>query len=258
VSEPISPAISGIDKVSITLRVNDDLLLGILMADDGSINRTGTGVLGSDDRDMYIGLSQEPLFARFMTRITPELLAHQGEFQSSTRKGATCELTIVLGYRGVDRAGGFRFVYGSESDGPPGEICALVRYAVELTTPWHEAQKRLTGAAGTRGGQDTKSIASICDHLLQDANAKAVVIVDDAGDVVARAGDAQLLTDSEVRARKTSEPVDTLHRAASGNLLVSSGHPLTIGVLFDDRSSPGLVRLRVRQARDALAAHTRS
>ena len=40
-----------------------------------------------------------------------------------------------------------------------------------------------------------------------------------------------------------------------GTLFVSRGHPLTIGVLFDDHSSPGLVRLRVSEARGALAAN---
>jgi hypothetical protein len=100
-------------------------------------------------------------------------------------------------------------------------------------------------------------IAAICDRLHRDANAKGVLIIDDIGNIVARAGDAQLLSAADVIGRKASlatasELVGAFHEAASGTLYISSGQPLSIGVLFDEDSSPGLVRLRVREARAAL------
>ena len=108
-------------------------------------------------------------------------------------------------------------------------------------------------------------IASICDRLRESANGKAVVIIDDAGDIVARAGDEQLLAAADVSARKRPESAETypgpaggtFYEIANGMLFVSSGL-LTIGVLFDEHSSPGLVRLRVREARAALTANKRS
>lgn len=134
---------SEFDKALVTLKVNDDTALFILLAEDGTVNRMGNGSAINTDHLMFIGRHSEPLFARFIARITPELLQHQGAYELPNRKGATCELTLLLGYRGSERSAGFKFIYGSQSQGPGREIAELVRYAEELTTPWHEEQKRI-------------------------------------------------------------------------------------------------------------------
>jgi hypothetical protein len=138
-----SPPASEFDKALVTLKVNNDTALFMLLAEDGTVNRMGDGSTTNTDREMFIGRHPEPLFARFISRITPDLLEHQGAYDLPNRKGANCELTLLLGYRGSERSAGFKFIYGSESQGPPREIAELVRYAAELTTPWHEAQKRI-------------------------------------------------------------------------------------------------------------------
>jgi hypothetical protein len=134
---------SDFDKVLITLKIKNDTALFILLAEDGTVNRMGDGSITNDDHEMFIGINREPLFGRFIVRITPEMLKQQGAYELPDRKGANCELTLLLGYRGSDRSAGFKFVYGAESQGPPREISELVRYAVELTAPWHEEQKRM-------------------------------------------------------------------------------------------------------------------
>jgi hypothetical protein len=133
---------SEFDKALVELKVNGAVALFIVLAEDGSVNRLGDGSVSNTDHQLSIGLSHEPLFAQFMTRITPEILECQGEYKHRKRKGANCELTLLLSYRGSDRVAGFRFIYGSESQGPPREIAELVRYADELTRPWHEELKR--------------------------------------------------------------------------------------------------------------------
>lgn len=140
---PVSQAPSEFDKALVTLKINNDTALFILLAEDGTVNRMGDGSLTNTDREMFIGLNREPLFARFIARITPEMLQHQGAYELPNRQGADCELTLLLGYRGSERSAGFKFIYGSESQGPAREIGELVRYAAELTTPWHEEQKRI-------------------------------------------------------------------------------------------------------------------
>jgi hypothetical protein len=140
---PVSHALSEFATALITLKVNGETALLILLAEDGSVNRMGNGSVTNTDHVLVIGVNSEPLFARFMARVTPEMLRYQGAYEFPNRKGANCELTILLGYRGGDRSGGFGFLYGSESQGPPRDIAELVRYAVELTTPWQEETKRL-------------------------------------------------------------------------------------------------------------------
>jgi hypothetical protein len=138
---------SEFDKVLIDLRIDGKTALFILLTEDGTVNRMGSGCKGNTDRGMFIGRNREPLFSRFMARITPELLRNQGAYELPNREGAECELTLLCGYRGSERSAGFQFIYGSESQGPPREIAELVEYAAELTTPWHEEQKRIAGEA---------------------------------------------------------------------------------------------------------------
>lgn len=133
---------SEFDKVLVTLKIKDDTALFILLAEDGTVNRMGDGSASTEKHDMFIGINREPLFGRFMVRVTPEMLMQQGAYEVPHREGAKCELTLLLGYRGSEKVAGFKFIYGAESQGPPREIADLVRYAVELTTPWHEEQKR--------------------------------------------------------------------------------------------------------------------
>jgi hypothetical protein len=135
------PSSPDFDKVLITLKINNNTALFILMSEDGTVNRMGSGSITDNDREMFIGINREPLFNRFIARVTPEMIKHQGVYDLPNRKGAECELTLLLGYRGSDRSAGFKFLYGSESQGPPTEISNLVQYATELTRPWHEEQK---------------------------------------------------------------------------------------------------------------------
>lgn len=141
------PPVSDFDKALVTLKINQDTALFILLAEDGTVNRMGDGSLAKEDRDMFIGINREPLFNRFIARVTPEMLKQKGAYQVPNHKGAECELILLLGYRGSEKVAGFKFLYGSESQGPPPEIADLVRYALELTNPWHEEQKRQTKAA---------------------------------------------------------------------------------------------------------------
>jgi hypothetical protein len=85
-------------------------------------------------------------------RITNELLGRCGQSLSAPEKvGKVCELTV-----GFKKAGGEELMtawqYGSESQGPPPEICNFVIAAVEATTPWYEQQKAMVRRAGQQGG----------------------------------------------------------------------------------------------------------
>jgi hypothetical protein len=145
-SKPEPQKNSEFDKALVSLKINDDVALFILLAEDGTVNRMGSGSITNTDRTMFIGINHEPLFSKFLARITPEMLQQQGGYEVPNRKGAECELKILLGYRGSERTAGFKFIYGAESQGPPREISELVRYAAALTEPWHEEQKRTAKA----------------------------------------------------------------------------------------------------------------
>jgi predicted regulator of Ras-like GTPase activity (Roadblock/LC7/MglB family) len=112
--------------------------------------------------------------------------------------------------------------------------------------------------------EDQRQIVEVADRLVRDANAKAVYLVDKNGQLVAEAGELK--------------GIDTTSLASlvAGNIAASGGLAKLIGeeefpthfhqgerdnvhitlvaqriilaVIFDDRSSLGLVRLRVKKA----------
>jgi predicted regulator of Ras-like GTPase activity (Roadblock/LC7/MglB family) len=111
-------------------------------------------------------------------------------------------------------------------------------------------------------------IQAICDRLVKDANAKVVFIVDKNGQLLAVGGDVEnvdttslaSLTAGNVAATggiakllKENEFATQFHegeRACVQYQLV--GRQVILGVIFDTRSSLGLVRLRMKKASEEL------
>jgi predicted regulator of Ras-like GTPase activity (Roadblock/LC7/MglB family) len=116
--------------------------------------------------------------------------------------------------------------------------------------------------------EELQQINHICDVLHRDANAKAVLVIDKngqamaqsgevdqldvtslssltAGNVAATGGIAQLLAEKEFAGQ--------FHEGEKTNVHISIvGQRVIVLVLFDERSSLGLVRLRVRKASSEL------
>jgi predicted regulator of Ras-like GTPase activity (Roadblock/LC7/MglB family) len=112
--------------------------------------------------------------------------------------------------------------------------------------------------------EELLQINHICDVLQRDANAKAVLVIDKngqamaqsgevdqldvtslssltAGNVAATGGIAQLLAEKEFAGQ--------FHEGEKTNVHISIvGQRVILVVLFDERSSLGLVRLRVKRA----------
>lgn len=110
------------------------------------------------------------------------------------------------------------------------------------------------------------SVEHVCERLLRDSNALSIVLVDAEGQQIAAVGDAALLDANVVQSfcsvsGKTfpalvdaREFAGHLHRPASDHIHLSAvAQHAILAVLFDNRSSLGLVRLRVKKATDELA-----
>jgi predicted regulator of Ras-like GTPase activity (Roadblock/LC7/MglB family) len=116
--------------------------------------------------------------------------------------------------------------------------------------------------------EEAQQIQAICDRLGREANAKAVLCIDKngqpfaqsgetaaldvtslssltAGNVAATGGIAKLLAEKEFSGQ--------FHEGEKTNVHISIvAQRIILVVLFDERSSLGLVRLRVRKASDEL------
>lgn len=136
-------AIEDVSGVFIAMHVDDEQVLFILLAADGAVNRMGTGAENNEEKQFFIAQSTPEMFETLKSRIQPETAQWDGGYADPERKGKTCRLTI--GFMNADgKESGCTFEYGSESQGPPTDLCDLVMAAIEITDPWYEEQKRIT------------------------------------------------------------------------------------------------------------------
>ena len=106
-------------------------------------------------------------------------------------------------------------------------------------------------------------VEQVCERLLRDSNALSIVLFDAEGQQIAAVGDAALLDANAVQSfcSVSGKTFPTLvderefaDRPASSHVHLSAvAQHAVLAVLFDNCSSLGLVRLRVRKATDELA-----
>jgi predicted regulator of Ras-like GTPase activity (Roadblock/LC7/MglB family) len=117
--------------------------------------------------------------------------------------------------------------------------------------------------------EDFRKIKAICDRLTKDANAKVVFLVDKNGQLISASGQTQnidttslaSLTAGNVAAMGglakligENEFPNQFHEGARDSLYMTIvGGRVVLVVIFDNRTSLGLVRLRIKKASDELA-----
>ena len=94
--------------------------------------------------------------------------------------------------------------------------------------------------------EEFNQIQNVVDRLVKDANAKVVFIVDKNGQLIAATGGmAKLLKENEFATQFHEGEKANIHIQLVGNRVI-------LVVIFDSKSSLGLVRLRVRKASEEL------
>ncbi|BBM83254.1 hypothetical protein [Candidatus Uabimicrobium amorphum] len=139
-----------IDTIIISLAVDENQSLFILLGLDGVIQCMGDGSVHNSDKTIYIGKTSPDLFANLKQHINPQWLQRCGRYTVPQRCGQTCELSIV--FKAKENEKGIQFVYGATSQGPPTDITNFVYFAVDLITPWHARQKHKTQSEGVDNG----------------------------------------------------------------------------------------------------------
>jgi predicted regulator of Ras-like GTPase activity (Roadblock/LC7/MglB family) len=118
--------------------------------------------------------------------------------------------------------------------------------------------------------EEFNQIQTVVDRLVKEANAKVVFIVDKNGQLIAASGDTENLdttslasltagniaaTGGMAKLLKENEFATQFHEGEKANIHIQLvGNRVILVVIFDSRSSLGLVRLRVRRASDELNA----
>ena len=116
---------------------------------------------------------------------------------------------------------------------------------------------------------DFRKILAVSERLVRDANAKGVFVVDKAGQLVAEAGEMRGIDSTSLASLTAGSIAATgglakivgeeefpihFHQGQRDNLHITLvGGRMILVVVFDERSSLGLVRLRVKKAGVELA-----
>ncbi len=117
--------------------------------------------------------------------------------------------------------------------------------------------------------EEFEQIQGVCSRLHRDANAQAVLLIDKNGQLIAETGETSSLdttslsslTAGNVAATggiasllKEKEFTGQFHEGERTNINISVvANRVILVILFDERSSLGLVRLRVRRSADELS-----
>ena len=112
--------------------------------------------------------------------------------------------------------------------------------------------------------EEFDALLSVCEDLLLDACARAIILIDKNGQLLAASGDTQDLDATSLASLTAGNMAATeglaklvgergfgqlYHQGENENIHISSvGARLLLVVIFDERSSLGLVRLRLKQA----------
>src|SRR5512141_1632548 len=118
--------------------------------------------------------------------------------------------------------------------------------------------------------EEFNQIQNVVDRLVKDANAKVVFIVDKNGQLIAASGEVEnidttslaSLTAGNIAATggiakllRENEFATQFHEGERANIHIQLvGNRVILVVIFDSRSSLGLVRLRVKKATEELVA----
>jgi predicted regulator of Ras-like GTPase activity (Roadblock/LC7/MglB family) len=113
-----------------------------------------------------------------------------------------------------------------------------------------------------------RQIMTVCDRLCREANSRAVFLIDKNGQLMAASGDTENLDGTSMAALVAGEIAATgglaqlmgekefstlFHEGVSDNLHLSIvASRVILVVIFDSRSSLGLIRLRVKKCAEAL------
>jgi len=116
--------------------------------------------------------------------------------------------------------------------------------------------------------EEFQQIQAVCTRLFRESNSKAVLLIDKNGQLISEAGDTanldttslSSLTAGNVAATggiakllKEKEFTGQFHEGEHTNIHISLvAQRVILVILFDERSSLGLVRLRVRKASEEL------
>jgi len=92
--------VADVQGISISLTIDGNLSLFVLLPEEGLINRMGTGSLNNTEDALFIGPGDPAIFKEARSHLTEGMLQMVGgEYQCADIRGASCELEIAFQFK---------------------------------------------------------------------------------------------------------------------------------------------------------------
>ncbi len=145
---------------------------------------------------------------------------------------------------------------------------ATVKFFQTITSSFETGERQRMGNQLVMYEEELNQICEVCDVLRRDSNAKTVLVIDKNGQAIAHSGDIQDIDITSLASLAAGNVAATggianllaeqefagqYHEGKHTKLLISLiASRVILLVLFDDTSSLGLVRLRLKKAKRQL------
>ena len=126
--------VKDINAISVSLDYDKKQSLFIYLDAKGTIIRMGNGRIDNENFNIYSDKTKEPFFNELLNNINDEMLEFTGEY-TLDETGTPCELSVMLYSKDDNKR--FRFLYGTQFEGLPGEIHNLIIEAIKITDQWY-------------------------------------------------------------------------------------------------------------------------
>jgi len=139
--EATKPA-SKYDGVTIDVYISNTNCLAILLDQDGTINRKGTGTLDSLDKDFFMGVTKDKPFDSLMSGISQDLLSYCNKplLSCDTLKQI---FRTKISFGNNDSLCEIEYCVNGGMNDLPKPIKDFIENAIRVTDPWYHTQTAL-------------------------------------------------------------------------------------------------------------------
>jgi hypothetical protein len=128
--------------LTLEVDISNKNCLAILLARDGTINRVGSGIVDSTDKDFFMGMTTEKLFDNLMETVSGDLMAY------CNQAPPTCDTTrqickVKFSFSGITSGIGGEYCINGTVNDLPKPIKEYIANAIKITGPWYQLQKHL-------------------------------------------------------------------------------------------------------------------
>lgn len=128
--------------MTLEVEISNKNCLAILLANDGTINRSGSGIVDTTDKNFFMGRTEDKPFDKLMATVSDDLLSF---CEKTPPKCDTLKQTykVKASFSGSSGDTGFEYCINGTANDLPAPIKEYITHAIDITDPWYQAQMKM-------------------------------------------------------------------------------------------------------------------